>query len=138
MTKITINHKSHTIEMSKSAYKAATRFGSEAYEEVQKARAAYPTYKVVEKSVSSKKTSEYKGLTYGYMEAYIAKHDDEEKTIMASFNMLRGIGEDAEAACAVSRSYREIKEWFLATYPDIVKFHEKREQLLAKCGNAAA
>ena len=83
MTKITINHKNHTIEMSKSAYKAATRFGSEVYEEVQKARAAYPTYKVVEKSVSSKKVSEYKGLTYGYMEAYIAKHDDEEKTIMA-------------------------------------------------------
>lgn len=74
MTKITINHKNHTIEMSKSAYKAATRFGSEVYEEVQKARAAYPTYKVVEKSVSSKKASEYKGLTYGYMEAYIAKH----------------------------------------------------------------
>ena len=59
MTKITINHKNHTIEMSKSAYKAATRFGSEVYEEVQKARAAYPTYKVVEKSVSSKKASEY-------------------------------------------------------------------------------
>ena len=44
MTKITINHKNHTIEMSKSAYKAATRFGSDVYEEVQKARAAYPTY----------------------------------------------------------------------------------------------
>ena len=49
-----------------------------------------PTYKVIVKTSTAKSKESFKGLTYDYMKKYIAAHDDEEKTIMAEFEMLRG------------------------------------------------
>ena len=126
---ITINRKNNTIELNKATAKAAAKFGSEAYKQLQDDRKDYPTFRVV---TVAKKTAkpEYKGLTYEYMKKYIALHDDDNKTIMGKFLDLRGKSEAAEANGALSAGYIEIKAWFFQQYPAIQKFHEDRIALL--------
>ena len=129
---IRINDKKHTIELSKKCAAAAKKFGTSEYEALQKVRKAYPTYSVVIVSrKSTVKKESCKGLTYAYMETYIQKHDDEQKTIMAEYKMLRGLTEEAEENLAESYSYLEMKDWFLKKFPAIAEFHKKREALLA-------
>ena len=69
-------------------------------------------------------------LTYSYMEAYIARHDNENQTIMAEYKMLRGKSDEAKEVLADSLSYQEIKKWFLAQFNEIEKFHQKRQDVL--------
>ena len=127
-----INEKKNAIELSKKEAKAAAKFGTTEYKQLQEARRDNPGFKVVtiSRKANTKKES-YKGLTYGYMEMYIQKHDDEEQSIMAEYLMLRGLSEEAEEALAESFSYQEMKEWFLKKFPAIAEFHKKREALLA-------
>ena len=127
-----INEKKNAIELSKKEAKAAAKFGTTEYKQLQEARRDYPTFSVVtvtRKTTTKKNT--FKGLTYEYMEMYIQKHDDENKTIMAEYKMLRGLTEEAEEALAVSFTYLEMKDWFLKKFPAIAEFHKKRESLLA-------
>lgn len=129
---MTINSKTHAIEMSKKFAKAASKYGTDEYRDLQAARRDYPDYKIV--TISRKpavKKDIYKGLTYDYMEMYIQKHDDENGTIMNEYLMLRGKTEDAKEALADSFSYLEIRDWFLKQYPAIAKFHEARAKLVA-------
>jgi len=127
-----INMKKNAIELTKKEAAAAAKFGTTEYKQLQEARRDNPGFKVVtitRKSTAKKES--YKGLTYGYMETYIQKHDDEEKSIMAEYMMLRGLSEEAEEALAESFTYQEMKEWFLKKFPAIAEFHKKREALLA-------
>ena len=127
-----INEKKNAIELSKKEAAAAAKFGTREYKALQEARKDYPGFKVVtitRKSTAKKES--YKGLTYGYMETYIQKHDDEDNSIMAEYMMLRGLSEEAEEALAESFTYQEMKEWFLKKFPAIAEFHKKREALLA-------
>ena len=101
------------------------------YRALQEVLAQNPGFKVVVKSSTSKKKESYKGLTYEYMEKYIKAHD-EDGSIMAEYEMLRGISEEAEEAFAQSLSYMEMKDWFLHTYPAIADFHKKREEIMKK------
>ena len=64
------------------------------------------------------------------METYILSHDDEEQTMMTTYLNLRGETEEAEAANALSQSYMEIKDWFLAQFPEIAAFHQTRIQMV--------
>ncbi len=125
---IVINNKKNAIEITKTFEKAASRFGSEEYNLLRQARNENPRFKVV---VIKRKTASvsFKGLTYEYMEKYINAHDDAEGTVMAEYEDLRATSEEAEAACAESLYYGEIKAWFLNKYPEIKKFHERRENL---------
>ncbi len=127
-----INMKKNAIELTKKEAAAAAKFGTTEYKQLQEARRDNPGFKVVtiSRKANTKKES-YKGLTYGYMEMYIQKHDDEEQSIMAEYLMLRGLSEEAEEALAESFSYQEMKEWFLKKFPAIAEFHKKREALLA-------
>ena len=129
---MTINFNNHAIEMTKKFAKAAAKFGSEEYKQLQEARHDYPNFKVVtvSRKASSQKES-YKGLTYSYMESYIEAHDDEEKSIMAEYEMLRGLSQEAQEALAEPCSYNEMKEWFLKKFPAIASFHEARAKLMA-------
>lgn len=129
---MTINMKNRTIEMTKKFAKAAAKFGTDEYRQLQEARRDYPYFKVVTVShkTSAKKDS-YKGLTYAYMEKYIETHDDDEKSIMAEYLMLRGLSEEAQEALAEPCSYQGIKDWFLKKFPAIAEFHKKREEILA-------
>ena len=127
-----INMKKNAIELTKKEAAAAAKFGTTEYKQLQEARRDNPGFKVVtitRKSTAKKES--YKGLTYSYMETYIQKHDDEKKSIMAEYMMLRGLSEEAEEALAESFTYQEMKEWFLKKFPAIAEFHKKREALLA-------
>ena len=130
MTNLTINNKARAIEMTKKFEKAASRFGSDEYKALQEARKDYPTYKVIVKTSTTKSKESFKGLTYDYMEKYIKAHDDEAKTIMAEFEMLRGTSAEAKEALAEACSYQEIKAWFFGKFPAIKTFHEKRTKML--------
>ena len=73
-----INFHSQVIEMTAKFAKAAAKFGSDEYKQLQEARRDYPNFKVAtvtRKATTQKET--YKGLTYSYMESYIKAHDDE-------------------------------------------------------------
>ena len=126
-----INERKCAIEMSKKEAKAAAKFGSDEYKDLQTARKDYPNFKVV--TVTRKSTAKknpFKGLTYEYMEMYIEKHDDDDKSIMAEFKMLRGLTDEAEEVLAESFTYLEMKDWFLKKFPAIASFHEARAKLL--------
>jgi hypothetical protein len=129
MSSISIDTKRNAIVINKSFNKAASKFGSPEYKELQEARRDNPTCKVV---VVAKKAAkpEYKGLTYEYMTKFIAKHDKEDGAIMAKFLDLRGESEYAKANKLSASSYAEVREWFFQQYPEIEKFHEEREALL--------
>ena len=131
MTNITINAKNHTIEMNKSVTKAASRYGTPEYTELQNVRRDYPTFRVVT-VVRKTAKPEYKGLTYGYMEKYIKAHDDEDQSIMAEYLMLRGLDEAGKSVDADSADYADIRDWFFQTFPAIEQFHLEREALLEK------
>ena len=126
-----INEKKNTIELTKKEATAAAKFGTPEYKNLQQARRDYPTFSVVTvtRKASTKKNT-FKGLTYEYMEMYIEKHDDEEKSIMAEYLMLRGLTDEAEEALAESFTYLEMKDWFLNKFPAIKTFHEARAKLL--------
>lgn len=141
MTKITVNYKNHTLELSRKFADAAAKYGTEEYKELQEVRRDYPGYKVnVVKSKAGKTDKEqdiFKGLNYDYMEKYIEAHDD-DGSHMADFLILRGKSEDAVEVLADSASYKEIRDWFLATYPAIEAFYTKRAALLNKASAKAA
>ena len=129
---MTINYITMTIEMTKAESKAAGKVGTEAFKEMLSLMQQFPNYKIqVSARAATKKSCDYKGLTYAYMEKYIKAHDDEQKTIMAEFEMLRGESNEAKNALAESCSYQEIKEWFLNKFPEIEKFHTMRQNLLS-------
>lgn len=130
---ITINTKNSTIELNSKKFAiASSRYGTDEYKELQNARRDYPDFKVVEISTRKAPKSSYKGLTYKYMEDYIAKHDDEDGAILEEYMTLRAMTDEAEEAFAESLSYQEMKEWFLDKFPAIAEFHKKREAILAK------
>ena len=120
---------SRIIEVSKSFDKAASRFGTREYEALQQVRKDYPDFAIVVKTVRSK-ADHYKGLTYDFMEKYIASHGNAEER-MAEFNDLRATSDEAQAFGAEALSYGEIKAWFFKNYPEIEAFQRRRELALA-------
>ena len=120
---------SRTIEVTKAFDKASSRYGTAAYEAMQKVLQDNPGFRVVVKATKVK-ADLYKGLTYEFMEKYIASHDDAESR-MAEFDNLRATSDEALAVGAEALSYGEIKAWFLRTYPEFEAFQRRREQALA-------
>ncbi len=111
-----INHENRTLVMDKTFAKAASFVGSNEYNLLQDARRDYPTYQVALRSIKKKEDKEsYRGLTYQYMENYIACHANAIK-IMEEYKELR-----LQAECHSIR-YPNIKKWFLAKYPEIAQF----------------
>ena len=111
-----IDFTKNEIIMNRSFEKCASIAGSEEYRRLQLVRQDYPTFAVVRRSIKKAPSKQaYAGLTYSYMEAYIAGHD-QDGTIKKVYDELRLIG-----ACH-KVSYPTIKKWFLETYPEIVEF----------------
>ena len=131
-----INYTSMTIEMTKAESKAAGKIGTAEFKNMLSLMQQFPNYKIqVIARAATKKSCDYKGLTFDYMEKYIASRDDEKKSIMAEFEMLRGESNEAKNALAESCSYQEIKEWFLNKFPAIKQFHEMRSKMLTAATN---
>ena len=111
-----IDFTKNEIIMGRQFEKCASIAGSEEYRRLQAVRLDYPTFAVVRRSIKKAPTKEtYAGLTFAYMENYIASHANAEQ-IRKVYDELRLIG-----ACHKS-SYPTIKKWFLETYPEIVEF----------------
>ena len=125
---LTLNHKNYTIEMDKKFAAASSNPFSEEYAKLQEVRRDYPKYKVVVASSKAKESTS--GLTFEYMELYIEKHDDEEKSIMDTFKMMRAEGDEYKAMGAKPESFLTIRDWFLDTYPEVREFHEKRAKIV--------
>ena len=111
-----IDFTKNEIIMSRQFEKCASIAGSEEYRRLQAVRLDYPTFVVVRRSIKKAPSKQaYAGLTYAYMEKYIADHANAEK-IKMEYNELRLIG-----ACH-KVSYPTIKKWFLETYPEVAEF----------------
>lgn len=126
---IRINRNARTIEVTKTFDKAASRFGTREYEALQQVRKDYPSFTIVVKSVRTK-VDHFAGLTYNFMEKYIASHDNADER-MATFMDLRAKSEEAQAFGYGSLTYGEIKAWFFKNYPEIEAFQKRRESALA-------
>ena len=128
---MTINYITMTIEMTKAESKAAGKVGTEAFKEMLSLMQQFPNYKIqVIARAATKKSCDYKGLTYAYMEKYIKAHDNDKHTIMAEYEDLRGESDAAKDVLADSFTYQEIKNWFLGKFPEIREFHEMRSKML--------
>lgn len=125
---INLNRKNNTIEVTKKFYDAASKYNSEEELLLREAQKNNPGFKVV---VATRKTkSTYKGLDYEFMTTYIKAHDDENKTKMAAFLEMRALTAEAIMMDAAPADYISVKNWFLNEFPEIVAFHEKRQQML--------
>lgn len=131
---IHFNHKNHTIEITKKFDKASSMFGTEEFRALQEAVAYAPTYKVVVKT--RKAVDAYKGLTLDFMEKYIRNHDA-EGSIWREYRELRGYMtiDDEEIQISDSKSYGEIKMWFLDKYAEFENFNAKRNSTLETVKN---
>ena len=128
-TSVRINRNNRTIEVTKSFDKAASRFGTDEYLALQQVRKDYPDFAIVVKTARTK-ADHFAGLTYDFMEKYIASHDNADEN-MATFMDLRGKSDEAQFFGVDALSYGEIKKWFFKNYPEIEAFQRRREQALA-------
>jgi hypothetical protein len=124
-TQMKVNMLARTIVLTKKEMTAASRYGSDAYKELQNARRDNPGFEIVTITRTVKTQREtYKGLTYEYMEKYIKSHDDAEKTIWREYMIYRGTPINPADQLPVAYNYNQMKTWFLGKYEEIAKFYE--------------
>ena len=122
-----------TIEMSKAEAKAAGKIGSKEFKELRQYMEIYPDFTIDIKAPAKRKV-EFRGLHYNYMRTYIAAHDDGDGTIMAEFRAL--VAQDKKdkvegAEHLEAAGYFDVRDWFLARFPEIKQYkeaHAKRVQ----------
>lgn len=113
---IRINRPEQTIFVSKPFLKRANLYGTEESKMLEEARAAYPNFKVVPRSIAkSNKKRPYLRVSYAYMERYISSHENAEKR-MKEYEEMRFRAECHEVP------FSEVKKWFVACYPEIDDF----------------
>ena len=113
---IRINRPEQTIFVSKPFLKRANLYGTEESKMLEEARAAYPNFKVVPRSIAkSNKKRPYLRVSYAYMERYISSHEKAEER-MKEYEEMRFRAECHEVP------FSEVKKWFIACYPEIDDF----------------
>ena len=83
-----INYTNKTIKLTKKEYKEATVFGSDMYTALKEAITDFPTFKIITKEPTKKK-SPIGRITYEFMKKYILAHDDENKSIIKNLKNLQ-------------------------------------------------
>ena len=116
-----LDHAKRTIVMDRTFAMNAMNTMSDEYEHLQRVRADYPKYEVIQRHIrqnEQKKT--YKGLTYEWMRNHIATHEPEEvvEEKLKNFDEMVYISKCHRG----SLRYPTIKKWFLKEYPDVAKF----------------
>ena len=87
---------------------------------LQAARHDYPTFQVVRKTIKKNSKKEaFNGLTYEYMEKYMARYNAKPE-ILKAYDDLQFL-----AKCHSIR-YPEIKSWFLETFPEVKDWGKKK------------
>jgi hypothetical protein len=119
------------IEMSKNEAKAAGKLNTPEANMLKEYRKEFPGFEIYIKPATRRKT-DFKGLDYKYMRAYIQNCNRKDKDdIMEKFNILTAQDkkdgkentEHLEAA-----SYLDVKNWFLATFPEIENYRKEHKQ----------
>lgn len=128
-----VDHGKCQLIMDRTFAKQAMIVGTTEYAQLQEARRDYPTYTVAQRQIKKKPDQEhYKGLTYDYMRAYIAenvgkdKATDEERE--AAVNEALDVLKDKiliSKCHSNTQRYPAIKNWFLATYPEVKEVYKK-------------
>ena len=127
------NFTKQIIEMSTTEAKAAGKFGSPEFNELQGLRAAFPAFQIVVKA--PKKAKNQLKIDYNFMKTYIKGHDNAEEN-MNKLNILRGKKAD-EGVYVETVNFMDIKKWFLATYPEIEEAQKKYREQIDKILNVA-
>lgn len=127
------------IEMTKKEAKEAGKLNTEKFTELRSYMAMYPGFEIQIKAPVRRKV-EFRGLDYKYMREYIRNHDDEKRTIMAEFNTL--IAQDKKSGkegCEYleATGYLDVRDWFLAKFPEIKQYKEEHENKVQEILNVA-
>lgn len=128
------NFTKQIIEMSTTEAKAAGKFGSPEFNELQGLRAAYPNFQIVVKA--PKKAKNQLKIDYNFMETYIKGHDDEKGTIMDELLFLRG-KKAKEGEYVETVNFMDIKNWFLKKFPEIKNAQKEYREKIDKILNVA-
>ena len=117
-----ISHTDRTIVMDLTFAKFADNTMSPEYAHLQQVRRDYPTYTVVQRQIKKNaKQEHYHGLTYAYMEDYIASHGnaDDRRT----YDEMKLISK----CHSKGFRYPTIKAWFLERFPEVKAFGIQKE-----------
>lgn len=128
------NFTKQIIEMSTTEAKAAGKFGSPEFNELQGLRAAYPSFQIVVKA--PKKAKNQLKIDYKFMEKYIKAHDDADGTIMDELLFLRG-KKAKEGEYVETVNFMDIKNWFLKKFPEIKNAQKEYREKIDKILNVA-
>lgn len=110
-------HNKRQIVMDRTFDKLSQDPRSTEYALLQSVRRDYPSYAVIRHTIKKNPNQEhYKGLTYAYMENYIATHDPDA---LDEYMEMRLISECHSNAFR----YPTIKKWFLTKYPEVATFN---------------
>lgn len=124
----TIDHENKKIRLPKAFAKASGKYGSEEYRMLMEIKRDVPNYEVIVETTRKQPRDNFKGLTYDYMERYIKKHNSK---LIEEFKILRGEKEDMNGLFK-SRSYSQIKKWFLTNFPEVKNFETSRTEIINK------
>lgn len=118
-----VSHADRTIVMDRTFAKFAANTMSPEYAHLQQVRQDYPTYTVVQRQIKKNaKQEHYLGLTYAYMEDYIASHGnaDDRRT----YDEMKLISK----CHSKGFRYPTIKAWFLERFPEIKAFGIQKDE----------
>jgi len=127
-----VSHADRIIVMDRTFAKFADNTMSPEYAHLQQVRRDYPTYTVVQRQIKKNaKQEHYHGLTYAYMEDYIASHGnaDDRRT----YDEMKLISK----CHSKGFRYPTIKAWFLERFPEVKAFGIQKEDAEAPVEAAA-
>ena len=116
---IKVKHENQSIVISRSYSVRAAIPHTKEYKLLAEIKTIYPEYTIAIREIKKTPKESYKGLTYSYMEHYIATHQNADAR-MAEYNEMR-----LRADCH-DMKYGNIKSWFLSAYPQIDDFTPKQ------------
>ena len=133
-TAIRLDFDKNLIILNSTFAKKAKRIGSPEYSQLQEVHSEFSTFKVVQRQIKKKPDQEhYKGLTYDYMRAYIAAYigadrstdEEREAAVKEALDVLENKIYISKCHSNTQR-YPAIKNWFLATYPEVKEVYKER------------
>ena len=117
-----VSHADRTIVMDRTFAKFADNTMSPEYAHLQQVRRDYSTYTVVQRQIKKNaKQEHYHGLTYAYMEDYIASHGSMEDR--RTYDEMKLISK----CHSKGFRYPTIKAWFLERFPEGKAFGIQKE-----------
>lgn len=132
MQKFHIDHANKTIVMPKNIAKRASIYGTDEYNAFLAYQSIFPNYEIKIREIkkhSARKGSKdgLRGLTYEYMERFLKSNGNEEQE--EEYRLLRNPKHD-DGLESEPKSYVEIRRWFLKTFPQVLEYQKRVDQIL--------